>query len=107
MILERKKPGVLLRMSLRELARDNRPLRLFLNYCALRERTCDTTVPRFIQIMASQGAVVVLRAEVYEIFRQLESIGCGRFFKATSKREARFKWGYSLKDLGQALSDNS
>src|SRR4051812_3246182 len=73
------------------------------HFAARTNSSSKTTLNRLMATLQSEGHDVV-RSDVRQVLRSLESANCGRFVVGRKGHPSRFVWGVSLVDAGRAAS---
>ena len=76
--------------------------RIFFDHMASRERNqSETKVERVIRILSEEGQHIA-RADVINLFKKLQEIGCGQFVTGRRGWPSRFVWSVSLISASRA-----
>ena len=90
--------------QLRQFYRTNKTASLYLDFAA--QQSGDQIVTKVDQVLGALTArgVKLTRGQIIELFRSLESLGCGQFRAGTlGSQTARLVW--SVRKRGEAVSD--
>jgi hypothetical protein len=90
--------------GLKALYRENRVAQQMLDHFASRRNDSTATkLDRALTLLAGRG-IVASRAQVREVFRELEKLGCGKYVMGRRGWPSRFEWSVGLVSVGQAAS---
>lgn len=92
---------------LRQLYRQNPVARAFFDHAARRTRDqSETTVDRMLVLLKAEGHAFV-RRDIINLFRVLQTQGCGQFVEGRRGWPSRFVWGAGMTSVGKAAAGES
>lgn len=92
--------------QLRQLYRSNEIASLYLDYSAQQARDqVETQVDHILRTLTARGAKLS-RGQIIELFRTLETLGCGQFV-GTQGQPSRFVWNVSSLSIGRVAAGES
>ncbi len=93
--------------ALRNLYQRNKAAKALLDYFAKRQKNMrETSVRRLEQALREEG-VLLSRAEIIDVLKELGALKVGRFISGRRGWESRFAWNFGLGSVGRAAAGNT
>jgi hypothetical protein len=90
--------------QLRKLYGGNPAAKAVLDHFATRQRDrTETTVDRVFELLLSEGKTLA-RAELVQVFRELQDLGAGVFVVGRKGHPSRFRWSVSATQLARSAA---
>lgn len=95
--------GKIDRKKLRDIYKNNKAAQAMLDDFAKRERNrTETKVDNLFYLTVENRPIT--RGEIIQVFKELESVGCGTFVAGRHSHPSRFQWTMGLPSVGKAAA---
>lgn len=91
--------------AIKKLYRSNELAKFLFDHWAQRSRCATATNVATVERQLNQDGASHLKGAIWELFRQLEALNCGKAVVGRRGHPSRFEWGVSQISVGNAASD--